>query len=316
MNLKLFSEQLKKEKSVALFCHMRPDGDTIGSAVALKLGLEKIGISASVFCSDEIPERFLFLPETNKISNKVCGQFSAYLAIDNAEITRLGDFCEFFSAQKNTYSVDHHISNRGFAKYNYLCDKSSNCENVLDLLDALGVSLDEDIASLLLTGIVTDTGNFKHKNVTSETLSYASRLLTFGADLNKIVFNMFTAQSKARAKLFGIVMSKLRYFMDDKIAICSVFLSDLASTGAKADETEGFIDFVMGIDTVEVGACVMQIAENKYKISLRSKKADVNAVASSFGGGGHVLASGCQIFGEYEEVIDKLVFAISRYVEE
>ena len=74
MNLKLFSEQLKKEKSVAIFCHMRPDGDTIGSAVALKLGLEKIGITASVFCSDEIPERFLFLPETNKISNKVCGQ--------------------------------------------------------------------------------------------------------------------------------------------------------------------------------------------------------------------------------------------------
>lgn len=316
MNLKSFAQQLKTEKSVAIFCHMRPDGDTIGSAVALKLGLESLNINASVFCSDEIPKRFFFLPEVSCIKTEFSGEFSAYLAIDNAEITRLGGFCEIFSAQKNTYSIDHHISNRGFAKFNYLCDKSSNCENVIELLKELNVTIDKKIANFLLMGIVTDTGNFKHRNVTAETLRNASAMVECGADLNAVVFNMFTAQSKGRAKLFGSVMSKIRYFMDEKIAICSVFKTDLENCNTKADETEGFIDFVMGIDTVEVGACVMETDKNKYKISLRSKKADVNAVAGTFGGGGHVLASGCQIFGEYEEVIDRLVFAISRYVEE
>jgi phosphoesterase RecJ-like protein len=111
-------------------------------------------------------------------------------------------------------------------------------------------------------------------------------------------------------------MSKIRYFYNDRFALATVTKKDLELCDAKADETEGFIDFVMGIIGVEVGACVLEIGENKYKISLRSKDTNVNAVASSFGGGGHILASGCQIQGEYEEVVDKLAFAVSRELKD
>ena len=111
-------------------------------------------------------------------------------------------------------------------------------------------------------------------------------------------------------------MQRIRYFLDGKFAVATVRLADFEISKARQDETEGFIDFVMGVEGVEVGACVMETAKDKYKISFRSKSADVNGVASMFGGGGHTLASGCQIQGEYEEVVDKITFAVSRYLPE
>ena len=123
---------------------------------------------------------------------------------------------------------------------------------------------------------------------------------------------MFAAQSKERAKLFGITMQRIRYFFDGRFALATVRLDDLSTAGAAQSETEGFIDFVMGVIGVEVGACVLEMQKNKYKVSLRSKSADVNAVASTFGGGGHTLASGCQIAGEYEEVVDRIREAVNR----
>lgn len=310
------AKKLIKEKSIALFCHMRPDGDSLGSALALKLALNDVGIKADVVCSDPVPSRFFFLKQASLVKSALDGQYSAFMAIDCADITRLGDFAEQFSMHKNTYSLDHHVSNTRYAKFNYVIDNSSNCENVLALIEQMSVVIDVDKANLLALGIVTDTGNFRHKNVTERTLISAGKLVSKGADLNNIYFNMFTKQSAQRAKLFGMTMQKIRYFLDGKFAVATVRLCDFENANAKQDETEGFIDFVMGIEGVEVGACVMETAKDKYKISFRSKGTDVNAVAGTFGGGGHTLASGCQIQGEYEEVVDKIRFAVSRYIPE
>ena len=310
------SLKLKGEKSVAVICHVRPDGDTIGSAFALALALEHLGISAVVACDDALPSRFFFLNPIKEVKRALDGDYSAIIAIDCADITRLGNFYEQFNKHKNTYNIDHHVSNTRYAKINYVLDNASNCENVFELIDALGVEITEDIANLLAMGVMTDTGCFKHKNVTANTLFVAGKLKEKGANLNDIYYNMFSAQSKERAKLFGRTMSKIRYELDGKLAIASILQKDLLEVGAEQSETEGFIDFLMGINGVEVGICILEIAKNKYKISFRSKSADVNAVASSFGGGGHILASGCQISGEYEEVVDKLTFAVSRELPE
>ncbi len=318
ISLNGLATKLAQEKKVAIFCHVRPDGDALGSALALSLALKSLGAVVDVFCYDAVPLRFSFLKEFSCVRSdfSLNQDYTALLAIDCAEINRLGDFAKDFDCFKNTYSIDHHISNTRFAKINYVVDNASNCENVFDLIKELGVEMSVDMANLLAVGLVTDTGNFKHNSVTAKTFTVASALKEKGADFNKIVYNTFTKQTKARAKLFGAVMSKIRYFLDDRFAVISISQTDIHSAGAMPDETEGFIDFVMGVDTVEVGASVMEISKNKYKISLRSKTADVNAVAGTFGGGGHVCASGCQLQGEYEEVIDKIRFAVSRELPE
>lgn len=306
------STKIKGELSTALFCHVRPDGDTLGAALAFKLALKSLGIKAEVFCDDPVPSRFLFLNEVSTVKRTLEGEFSAFIAIDCADITRLGCFSEQFSAHKNTYVIDHHISNGRYGKVNYVVDKASNCENILSIIKEMSVEITSDIANLLAMGIMTDTGNFRHKNVTAETLYSAGSLVEKGADLNKIYYYMFSAQTPERVKLFARVMSKIKYFFDGRFAVATVRLEDFADCGAEQSETEGFIDFIMGVIGVEVGACVMETQNNKFKISFRSKTADVNAVAGTFGGGGHTLASGCQINGVYEEIIDKITFAVKR----
>ncbi len=313
-NLKTIAEKLKMEKSVAIFCHVRPDGDAVGSAVALCLALKGMGKMAKVFCSDAIPERFSYMNGAKEISKVFSGEYTAFVAVDCADEARMGEMGLEFSKCSNTFNIDHHVSNNKYGKYFYVFDSASNAENIFALIKELGTPVTEEIATALATGIVTDTGNFKHKNVTAKTLYSAAELKEKGADFNKIIYHNFTEQSAERAKLFGIVMSKLRYLLDGKFAVATITQSDIEKSGANPDETEGFIDFVMGVKGVEVGACIMQTGANKYKCSLRSKSADVNAVASRFGGGGHVLASGCQMQGEFEEVIDDLRYAVSQYI--
>lgn len=316
ISLSELSKKLKSETNVALFCHMRPDGDCIGSANALKLVLSSLGIKVKIFCEDAIPERFWFLSETKEIESSLTEDFSALIAIDCGDITRLGAFARYFSEHKNTYNIDHHTSNNHYAKYNYVVTNSSNAENIYDLICEMQVPFTKTMANYIAMGVMTDSGNFRHKSITPKTFAVAGKMLEYGAEINRINYHMFSAQTAERAKLFGMTMDKIRYFYDGRFAVASILLSDLNKSGAKPDETEGFIDFVMGIQGVEVGACVLEIKENKFKISFRSREVDVNAVASRFGGGGHILASGCQISGEYEDVIDKISFAVSRELKD
>lgn len=311
-----FAHKLAGEKSVALFLHIRPDGDAIGSGFALKNALAGMGIDCDVYCDDYIPRKFSFLSVDLAVKNQIDKEYSAFCAVDCADVSRIGKFGDEFLNHPRTYNLDHHVSNNRYAVFNTIVESGANAENVYEAIASLGVKEDKKVADLLATGIITDTGNLKHKNVTERTVSILAKLVGNGADLHTIIYNTFSAQSKERAKLFGKVMNKLRFFYDDKIVIATVFLKDLEETGASADETEGFVDFVMNIRGTEVGVCLMETDKNVFKASLRSNGADVNEVAGTFGGGGHVLASGCKIRGEYEEVVDRLVYAIKTRIKE
>ena len=317
ISLKEFAEKLKGERSVAIISHVRPDGDTIGSSVGLCFALRSVGVSADLFCEDKVPEKYRFLAGTELYSDgDIKESYSAVIAVDVAEITRSGKYGLCFMQRKNTYNLDHHVSNTRFAKYNYVSGTAAAAEIVFGLIKELGVPVTEDIANALATGVITDTGNFRHKNVTLDTLKVATELFSYGADFNKIIYNTFNLQSRERAELFGKTMARIRYFHGGKTAMGIVRLSDLAETGAKQEDTEGFIDFIMGIRGVEIGVCVMETEKDKYKVSFRSHGADVNAVAGTFGGGGHTLAAGCKLSGDIEEVVDRLTFAVSRAIEE
>ena len=315
ITLEQLATTLKNSKSVCIICHVRPDGDTLGSAFALKFALNDIGVCADVCCFDPVPKKYDFILDGNTVLDNINSDYQVMVAIDCADLTRLGDFAQQFSEHKNTIVIDHHVSNTRFGKNNYVKTHSANAVNVYQLITQMQIPLTKRIANALASGIMTDTGRFCHKGVESECLTVTAELVKFGADLNQINKRLFSSQSKQRAKLFGMVMQSLRYFYQDKIVVATVTKQMLEISGATPDETEGFIEFIMGINCVEVGICMLQIGENKYKISLRSNGlADVNAVAGTFGGGGHVLASGCQMNGEYEEVVDKITFTASRHI--
>lgn len=306
------SGELLKYDSFAIICHMRPDGDSIGSSLALKKGLNSIGKRAEVFCVDKIPEKFAYLKAEDEYSDTIKDNFEAYVAVDCASSSRMGDLYVVFAKQRNTFNVDHHVSNEKYAKYNCVIDNSSNCENIYELLCAINAPITKDVATALMTGVCTDTGNFSHKNVTENSFKTAANLTVSGADINLIYNETFVKQSKNRAKLFSLFSGGLRYYLDDFLCVGVITQDMFEKSGAKLNETEGFIDFALSIGCVGVAVSVMEVGDKKYKISFRSKSLDVNEVAGVFGGGGHTLASGCMICGYLEDVIDKIVYAVKQ----
>ena len=317
MELREIAQKLKKEKSVAIFCHIRPDGDCIGSALALARALAAAGAECRVFCDSPVPEKFFFLPGAEEISADFSGKYSAHVAVDCSDPLRMGALAQAFASAPVTYNLDHHVSNTRYAGFNYVEDAAATALVIYDLYGLLGLAPDRDAATALLTGLSTDTGHFMHQNVDGRVLAAAAALTGAGGDIHDVARRMYKTQSRQRLALYARAIGHMRYFADGRIALEYVSLNDLAETGASPDETEGFIDAALSVEGVEVAVCVMQVRDKSFKISFRSKgKVNVNAVAATFGGGGHILASGCMINGFYEDVVDKLVFTVKNHLEE
>ncbi|MBP5193423.1 MAG: bifunctional oligoribonuclease/PAP phosphatase NrnA [Clostridia bacterium] len=316
MKLSDFAEKLKNIRSALIFSHVRPDGDTVGGATALKAGLTSLGIRAEMICASPIPAKFSDFPHASEyLPCPPEEKFEAHIAVDCSTEQMFGNLSPLFFSVKNTFNLDHHVSNTKYAKHNCVIDNASACENVFALLKLLGVEIFPALAESLLLGVVTDTGGFSHKNVTPETLNTAAELVKAGADISSISYRTIKVQPVERARLFAIATSSLKLCCDGKLAMIFIREEDFKKTGATQDLTEGFIDFPLSVKGVEVAVSVMEAGEHKFKISFRSTgRVNVNEIAGTFGGGGHVLASGCMLFGFFEDVVDKLIFTVGNYL--
>ena len=308
---------IKKLKSAVIFTHMRADGDTVGCALALSRALDLLHISNQVVNEGEIPARFDFLEDVKKILRTPTLDAEGYICVDTSDESRLGELQTLFlkgaGKGKVTVNFDHHISNTRFGKYNFVRERSSNCENMAELIRCMGVEFDEKISTALMTGMVTDSGGFTHGDVNGDSFRAAALAADGGADVCTVYYETVKRQTKARAAMYAEVISKLRFFLNDALSIALVTQETLQKHGLKQDATEGVVDFALSIDVVEVSVCLMEVKKGQYKASLRSKgRINVNEVARSFGGGGHILASGCMVFGELEEVCDRLRFAVAQ----
>ncbi len=308
--------RIKKANKAAIFCHARPDGDALGSGLSLCLAMRAAGKTAEFVCEDAPPEKFFFIPEMREVKTSLPqDDYDLYIAVDCADVARMGEFGHAFSRFRgDTVCIDHHISNKGFAKLNCVRVCSATCEIMPEVLSAAGFEITAPMSNALMLGLITDSGTFTHSDVTAHTFNVAAELRSAGADVNKINYEMFSRQKKARALLFSRALSNLRFALDDRLAFILVTQSALDETGANRSMTEGFVDFPLSVDGVEVAIALLEMKRGQYKASLRSKRVDVNAVAATFGGGGHVLASGCMLFGEYEEVIDRLTYAVFQHL--
>ncbi len=315
MTIAEIATELKKAKSVLIISHNRPDGDTVGSATALRLALIKLGVKVDLACFSDVPDKLKYITGVESYVKSVndVNIYNAVVSVDCANENMFGELYQSYKKHPVTFNVDHHVSNSKYAKFNYVEDASSTCEVIYKLINCMGVEVDKDIATCLLTGIVTDTGAFYHSNVTFETLAVASELKKLGADLHEIIKQNFKNQPKERSNLYTAVISKMRYRLDGKVGILIIMKEDIEKAGAVDNMTEGFIDYPLSVIGVEVAISLLETGKNRYKISLRSKgKVNVNEIASIYGGGGHVLASGAVIHGHVEDIIDKLCYNVEQ----
>ncbi len=315
------ADVLKGLRSAVIFTHTRPDGDTIGGGLALSRALTLLGVKNQVVNDCEIPGSFLFLEGAKEICSFPTLDAEAYICVDCSDENRFGllqkVFLKGLKKGKVTVNIDHHISNTRFCRYNFVRGRASNCENIADIIAEMGVKYDRMIANSLMAGYITDSGSFSHSDVTGDTFRSAALAADAGADVSGLNYHLYREQSKSRAQMYACVITNLRFLLDDRLSVAYVSQELLERYRLKQDATSGIVDFGLTIDTVEVSVCLMEIKRGQYKVSLRSKgKVNVNEVARTFGGGGHVLASGCMLFGETEEVLDRLRYAVSRQMED
>lgn len=299
-------------QKIALFSHVRPDGDTLGAMFGLCRVLTNLGRQVDCFCDGMIPDDLKFLDSANVLNQQTCDAYDACIALDCAERTRLGAYESLFFSVSETYNIDHHMTNPLYAKHNVVEESASTCEIVYELLQAVRLKLDSFSASCFYVGIVTDTGSFSQSNTTAHAHLVAAALMNVGVDVEEIHNRVMKIQKREKLMLIADRIRALRFFADGEICVMTVSLDNLNQFGLTVTDTEGLVNYALNIEGVKIAACVMEFERHQYKISLRCRKGyNVAAVASSFGGGGHIQAAGCACRGLLEEVLEKIV----RYAE-
>ena len=307
VNLSKCAQLISSQNSIALFCHIRPDGDTLGAALALKLALSKIGKDVKIFCEDPLPQKFEQFGFSGYFFDTIPQKYDLYVAIDCGDIGRLGKYGDIFVKQKNTLTIDHHAAHEDFGTYTCLIAYSSTCEIISELLQVLHIAIDDDIAAALFIGLSTDTGNFRHSNTDKHTFLTAANLVEQKIDVAEINRKLYAENKFSRLKLLSRALQHLKSYLDGKLFIMYVTLDDFKECGATMEDTEGFTDYAISVDTALIGVSISQSKQNAYKVSMRSKGVDVAEICGMFGGGGHKQASGCTMCGFLEDIIDKIV---------
>lgn len=299
------------DDTFAVVSHISPDGDTIGSALAVVWALRRLGKTVTVHDKDAPIPSFAFLPgiEEYQTLEYIPGD-AAIICVDCADLRRTG--LDDVNGRR-VLNLDHHISNTRFGTVNYVSQQAATCEIIFDFIQRLGVSLDERICPCLYTGITTDTSNFTNSNVTSHTFLSAAALLTAGLEPAPIAKAIFRTRSKAQTKAIALVIDHMQFFLADKVAVTYLTAEELEQLHLL--ETDGLVDYTCDVEGVEVGVFLKETPDGKIKASFRSNgKVDVRQVCQQFGGGGHVRAAGCLFSGKLEEVIQKLVAEVGQWM--
>jgi bifunctional oligoribonuclease and PAP phosphatase NrnA len=299
------------EAEVAVIsCHIHPDGDALGSALALHRALANAGREAVVSFSEPfaVARHYRFLAGLDRLvpPGKVPLDADLFLCFDAGSLDRLGTLVDAFQGAARTVVVDHHASNTRFGDVN-LIDPVSPASAVLcrELLRRLDLPLDTEIATALYTGLVTDTGRFQYQATTPETHHLAAELLAAGVQQYEVAKAVFETNDIAYLRLVADALGRIAQVPEASLVWTR---ADLAAHGVEMDETEGLIDLVRTDGASDVAAVLKEQPEGGYKVSLRSKGAtDVGRLATSFGGGGHKYAAGYTADTDAEAAVSALV---------
>lgn len=310
---------IKTNDNIFIVSHISPDGDNMGSSLALMWALEKKNKNVTVLESDLIPDDFKFLPGSDSIKpyNENLGDIDLLIALDCGDEERLGLNKELLERSNKVLNIDHHVSNTNFGDVNVVDpDASATGELVYELVKAMDISIDKNIAENLYTAISTDTGSFKYDSTTSKTHRIVAELLDTGIDKNKININIYENMSFSKMNLLREAFRTLETFKGKRIATMEVTQDMLSETETSMEDAEGIISFIRNLDTVEVAVLLKERKEKSIKVSLRTKKdVDASKICKIFGGGGHKRAAGCTINEELNRAKELIVKAIEKEME-
>lgn len=313
-------EILLNQKCVAIFSHNNPDGDTLGSQLALASALGAVGVETILLNNDAISEQYNFVVGHDKIQpyqpNLVLPEVIIFVDCASLELAGCDAQSEFLQG-KTIINIDHHTSNQQYGTINYVCgDAAANCQNIYEVILGLGQEITPDIATALYMGLSTDTGNFLFDNVSSQTLRIAAELKDCGADTNSLRWYLYESCSPKRVELMKYILNDLHISYNGQYAWSKLSYEMIQRLQPDSTDIDGLINTIKNIKGVEVAMLFRGVAEDKTKVSLRSKLwSDVNVIAGLFGGGGHVRAAGCTIAGNVEEAAEQLVPAVKKYLE-
>lgn len=309
------AEELRKAPKVALFSHVSPDGDCLGSMLAIGLALENLGKEVLLINPDPIPHYLSFLPGANKIQRYFPDPPpQALLFVDCADLRRANVTLEQIPVNSIILNLDHHVSNDQFGSVNWVDgEASASGEMAMSLIQELQVDLNSEIATNLYTAILTDTGSFQYSNTTARTHRLAAQLLEVGINPIEIHHQIYDQKPLAQVKLLQCALKKLKVYSEGKCAVMSLGLEDFEESGADESLTEGLVNHARSIEGVEVAILLREAVPGKVRAALRSNLwFNVNETAARFGGGGHKRAAGCTFETSLKEAERLIVQAVEE----
>lgn len=305
---------LQNSDNILLLCHAHPDGDTLGSATALARALSAMGKKIKVDCADPIPKDFSFMFEGLSAEDF---EPELTVAVDVADIKLLGKEYEGRYQGRIELCIDHHGSNMLYADKVWLEPESASAaEMIFLLLKELNAEITPEIASCLFTGVSTDTGCFRFSNTTVRTFEIAAELAKLGADTYNIIQVFFETKTKTYAALERLALEGMRFYCNDRCALICVTQDMYKRSGSSESETDRLANLPRQIEGVLVGVTMRELKDGSFKASVRTH-GDISAaeICKRLGGGGHVGAAGCTLYGTKQQAINSLIKEIQAEID-
>ena len=306
-------DKVLTSNNIVLLCHNNPDGDAIGSTLAMYHTLKKLGKEVDIVIK-EPPKRFNFLEGFQDIKEESNKDYDTAIILDTANIDRVNDPSDILNRVKKKYVIDHHISNAKYGDENLVEVRPACCQIVYELIKKLNIEITKELGESLMTGLLTDTGGFSHQDVLPSTFAMAE-------DLSKIV-NISLLYDKAlrtitrnQFNIKKIALDNLEFYYDGKVAISYITEEDMINTGVDQNDCGILVNIPLEIEGIEVSIFLRKYKE-EIRVSFRSKHINVNEIVKVFGGGGHINAAGVTVKMPYEEIKKQVLEEVGKRINE
>ena len=307
---------IKAHDDYLVTSHYAPDGDAVGSVLAMGRILELLGKRSTLAIEGGVPEKYHFLPGSSNILNPlyvdIGNRFSTAVALDVGSYNRIGKVSELLTDSPKILNIDHHATNDGFGEVSIVDSEASSVSEILfRMVNYAGIPLDPVLSTTLYTGIMTDTGRFRFSNTTSEVFQICAELITAGADPERITEQVYYNLPRVYMEALCKSLGSLRFYRRGSIAVMEYLEPE------EIEDTEGFIDFATSVKDVEAAVFIRAMKDGRFKVSLRSKNyLDVRRIAENYGGGGHTHAAGFRFRGGFDELKHGLLKILDERLSE